>query len=306
MPTQTSASMNHVTLPRQLSITSVLAGLDARWFQIAFLASLLLFGAMVRDFAITPPQIALTFAAALLTQAAWQWGLDLPGKASWHGYLSAIVSAIGISILVRADSLWAHPLLAMIAMSSKYLVRAGIGASRSHVFNPANLAALFACCVLPGTWLSPGQWGSGTLLALWLFALGGLVTQRITRRDVSFAFLGTWAGLLALRLVWLDYAWEVGHAMWLQQVSNGATLLFAFFMISDPMTTPQRRGARLAYAIGVAGAAFVWQYMLFKPHGLILMLAAASISVPLINWRWQQRRFEWVSHQPGQPTDRTS
>ncbi len=287
--------MNAIPLPRRSAGAHFPARLDARWFQIAFLASLLLFGAVARDFAISPPQLVLTFAAALATQAAWQWSLDLPGKAGWHGYLSAIVSAIGISILVRADSLWAHPLLAMIAMSSKYLVRAGHGACRSHVFNPANLAALMACCMLPGVWLSPGQWGSGTLLALWLFALGGLVTQRITRWDVSLAFVGTWAALLALRLVWLDYAWEVGHAMWLQQVSNGATILFAFFMISDPMTTPQRRGPRIAYATGVAGAAFVWQYLLFKPHGLILMLAAASISVPLINWRWPQRRFEWAS-----------
>jgi hypothetical protein len=270
------------------------ARLDARWFQIGFLISLLFFGAVARDFSITPLQLGLTFASAILTQAAWQWGLDLPSKNGSRGYLSAIVSAIGISILVRAESSWAHPLLACIAMSSKYLVRLGPEDCKSHVFNPANLAALLACCVLPGTWLSPGQWGSETLLALWLIALGGLVTQRIARWDVSVAFLGAWAVLLAGRLVWLEYEWEVGHAMWLQQISNGATLLFAFFMISDPMTTPQHARARIGYAIGVAIAAFVWQYILFKPHGLILMLAAASLAVPVINWRWQQRRFEWA------------
>lgn len=115
----------------------------------------------------------------------------------------------------------------------------------------------------------------------------------------SCSILAVLSALPTLRLVWLDYAWEVGHAIWLQQVSNGATLLFAFFMISEPMTTPQRRGARMAYAIGVAGAAFVWQYLLFKPHRLILMLAAASISVPLINRRWPQRRFESVNQVPG-------
>jgi hypothetical protein len=49
-------------------------------------------------------QLGFTFAAAILTQAAWQWGLKLPGRKSWHVYLSAIISAIGISILVRADN----------------------------------------------------------------------------------------------------------------------------------------------------------------------------------------------------------
>ena len=268
--------------------------IDARWFQIAFLLSLLLFGVVARDFSITPSQLALAFASAMLTQAAWQWHLDLPTKSTWQGYLSAIVSTVGISILVRADNAWVHPLLACIAMSSKYLLRMGPAECRSHVFNPANLAALLAYTVLPGAWLSPGQWGSDVLLALWLIALGGIVTQRIARWDVSIAFLGTWALLLAGRLLWFGYTWEVGHAIWLQQISNGATLLFAFFMISDPMTTPQYARARIVYAIGVAIAAFVWQFVYFKPHGLILMLAAASIAVPIINRRWQQRRFEWA------------
>lgn len=113
------------------------------------------------------------------------------------------------------------------------------------------------------------------------------------RWDVSLALLGSWAALLAARVLWLDYSADVGIAMWLQQISNGATLLFAFFMISDPMTTPQRRAARIAYAVAVAVAAFVWQFVLYKPHGLIVVLFAASALVPLINHLWPARRFEW-------------
>ena len=82
--------------------------------------------------------------------------------------------------------------------------------------------------------------------------------------------------------------------MWLQQASNGAVLLFAFFMISDPMTTPQRRGARVAYAVLVALLAFAWQYLLFKPHGLIVVLFVMSWTVPLWNWVWPKQRFEWA------------
>ena len=266
---------------------------DARWFQILFLASFLGLGALARDFALTPTQVVATFAGALAMQAAWQWHLDLPGKKSWGAYLSALISSFGICILVRADSVWVHPLLASVAMSSKYLIRLGPAACKSHVFNPANLAAFAAWCWLPGAWLSPGQWGSGTMAALWFLALGGLVTKRIQRADVSLTFLATWAFLLAARLVVLGYAWDPGAAMWLQQISNGAVLLFAFFMISDPMTTPQRAGARIAYALLVAIAAFVWQYVFFKSHGLIVALFAASLFVPVCNWLWPQQRFAW-------------
>lgn len=269
--------------------------LDARWFQIFFLASFLTLGAMARDFALTGSQVLLTFASALFTQAAWQWGLNLPGKRQWGGYLSALISSFGICILVRAENAWVHPLLACAAMSSKYLIRGGPAVSKSHLLNPANLAAFAAWAWLPGAWLSPGQWGSESLAALWFIALGGLVTQRVKRWDVSLAFLASWSFLLGVRLWWLDYAWIPGAAMWLQQASNGAVLLFAFFMISDPMTTPQRANVRIAYAVLVAVGAFVWQYLLFKPHGLIVVLFLASWTVPVGNWLWPEQRFQWYA-----------
>lgn len=266
---------------------------DARWFQLLFLASFLGLGALARDFALSPAQVLWTVVSAVLTQATWQWGLRLPGRRHWAGYVSALVSSLGISILVRADNAWVHPLLACLAMSSKYLIRLGPDGCQSHVLNPANLAAFAAWAWMPGAWLSPGQWGSHSLAALWFIALGGLVTQRVRRWDVSLSFLAAWGALLATRLWALGYAWHPGLDMWLQQLSNGAVLLFAFFMISDPMTTPQHRRARMAFAVAVALGAFIWQYLWFQPHGLIVALFLASWCVPLINRFWWVPRFEW-------------
>lgn len=272
---------------------AVLDRIDARWFQLLFLASILLFGALAREFALSVPQVAMCFIAGLATQALWQWGLRLPGRRSWGAYLSAIITCFGICILVRSQNLWAHPLLACTAMSSKYLLRGGPPACRSHILNPANFAAFAAWAWVDGCWLSPGQWGADSLTDLWFLALGGLVTQRIARWDVSVTFLVVWASLLAARLLFLDYTWNPGAAMWLQQISNGSTLLFAFFMISDPMTTPQHHGARLLYVGAVASSAFLWQFVLYKPHGLIVALFACSWAVPFINTACPKARFEW-------------
>ena len=277
------------------------ARLDARWFQLGFLASFLAIGALAHDFALRPEQVVLAGVAALLTQAAWLWGLQLPARYSASGYLSACVSTLGLSILVRADNLWVHPVLAVLAMSSKFVLRAGPAGCRSHVLNPVNLAAFAAWAWLPGAWLSPGQWGHDSLLALWMLALGGIVTRRVSRLDVSLAFLAAWGLLLAMRLWALGYAWHPGAAMWLQQIGNGAVLLFAFFMISDPMTTPQRAWVRMAFAVAVATAAFVWQFVLYRPHGLVVALFAASWLVPLCNHLWPQRRFEWAAGSAQRP-----
>ena len=272
-----------------------LRALDARYFQIGFLLSLLLFGALARDFALTGTQVLLAFTSAALTQAFWQFALKLPQRRSVQGYLSALVTACGISILVRSDSQWVHPALACLALSSKFVLRFGAGAARAHIFNPANLAAFVVFTGLPHAWLSPGQWGQEALASLWMLALGAAVTGRISRWGVSCTFLATWLGLYAARLAWLGYASDLALSMWWHQAMNGATILFAFFMISDPMTTPQHAGARCAYTACVAATAFAWQFGLFKPQGLIVALFAWSLTVPLWNRVFAAQRFAWRS-----------
>ena len=45
--------------------------LDARLFQIVFLATLLTIGVLIRDFSLQPAQMLLAFAAGLATQLVW-------------------------------------------------------------------------------------------------------------------------------------------------------------------------------------------------------------------------------------------
>lgn len=269
------------------------SALDARVFQITFLISLLVFGALARDFSLTGWQVVATFAAALLTQAFWQHGLQLASRNKPTGYLSAVVTACSLSILLRSDVLWVHPLLACAAMSSKFVLRFGQGTQRGHIFNPANLACVMALWWVPHAWLSPGQWGFETIAALWMVMLGALITGRVARWGISLTFLGVWLGLLAARLWWLGTPTDLAVAQWLHQAQNGATLLFAFFMISDPMTTPQHAKARLAYGACVAVTAFAWQFYVFKPMGPIVALFLWSMTVPLWNAIFTAQRFDW-------------
>ena len=276
-----------------LPVFSLLKLLDARYFQLIFLISLLLFGALARDFSLTGWQVLLALISAVVTQAIWQFYLKLPNRKRLQGYLSAFVTTCGLSILVRSDVMWVHPMLACLAMSSKFAFRFGKGAARGHILNPANLAAFSALTWMPHAWLSPGQWGQETLATLWMMVLGAIVTGRIARWDVSLAFLTTWLVLLALRLAWLGYTPDLAAQMWLHQAMNGATILFAFFMISDPMTTPQHQTARTAYAICVAITAFFWQYGFYYTQGLIVALFLWSFTVPVWNLAFRHPRFHW-------------
>ncbi|MEP6942525.1 MAG: RnfABCDGE type electron transport complex subunit D [Betaproteobacteria bacterium] len=254
---------------------------DARFFQIAFLAILLTTGVLLRDFSIAPVQVALTFAAGLATQAFWLKRLGLQQR----GVLSAIVTCCGLSLLLRSDTLWVHPLIATLAMSSKFLIRF----RGKHLYNPANFGVIVAITLLPGAWVSPGQWGNDLAMAVWFLMLGTMVAQRARRLDISWIFLGAFLGLVALRVALLGQSW----AIWWHQLGNGALLLFAFFMISDPMTIPNRREARIVYAVIVALGAVFWQYVLFRPNALIWSLFLLTPLVPLFD-RWLPGAgFEW-------------
>ena len=254
---------------------------DARVFQLLFLASFLTVGVLWRDFTVQGLQVVLVFATCIATQWFWLRRLQLKQV----GYLSALVTSFGLSLLVRADSLWVHPLLALIAISSKFVLRV----DGAHVFNPANLGAVLAAYVLPGAWLSPGQWGQDVVLATLFLALGTLVTQRARRLDIGWVFLATFALLISLRVFNLGQnPMIVAH-----QLQNGAILLFAFFMISDPMTTPRHSTMRILYAAAVAVLAFIWQFKFFKPHGPILGLFLLSFLVPFLNRVAPAQRFDW-------------
>jgi enediyne biosynthesis protein E5 len=159
-----------------------------------------------------------------------------------------------------------------------------------HLFNPANLGVIFAVGGLPGAWISPGQWGDDLLLVGWIAFLGAMVVRRAARSDVTFAFLAFHLGLAAARVLWLGQS----PAVWLHQASNGALLVFAFFMISDPMTIPNDRRGRIVHAAAVAAVAFVWQFGLYRPNGLPWALFVCVPLVPLLDRLWPAERHRWI------------
>lgn len=254
---------------------------DARWLQIGAVGGLLLFGALVRDFALRWEQSALCFAGALGAQLLWLRILGLKEV----GYLSAIVTGIGLSVLVRADSLWVHPLVAFLAISAKFVVRV----RGKHIYNPANLGVMLAILFLPGAWLSPGQWGSDVIAGLWFIALGITVTVSAKRFDIAWAFLACYGALLVGRVLWLDQRW----AVLLNQMSSGGLLLFTFFMVTDPMTTPNDRRMRWLYAAMVAVLAFSWQFVWYRNGGPVWALFLLSPLVPLLDWLMPGPKHQW-------------
>jgi enediyne biosynthesis protein E5 len=85
----------------------------------------------------------------------------------------------------------------------------------------------------------------------WMIGMGSIVTRKARRADISWTFLAFYIAAVTGRVMWLGQRW----AVLFHQSSKGA-LLFAFFMISDPMTIPNDRRGRTAHAALVCAIAW--------------------------------------------------
>jgi enediyne biosynthesis protein E5 len=255
---------------------------DARHFQIVALASLLAVNFIWIDFGAKPLYSALAIASALLTQIVCSRLFKVPNI----DLRSPLITGLSLSLLLRANDPFLPAIAGIIAIGSKFLLRV----DGRHVFNPAGFAIVVLLLTSKGVWISPGQWGNGVWLASLAAFLAILVLQAAKRSDVALFFLGTHAALLFARAHWLGDPLAIP----LHQLQSGSLLIFTFFMISDPKTTPDSRFGRLLFALAVALSAHYLAFFMQIRPALYFALIALSPLTPLLNRMIPAEKFEWI------------
>jgi Na+-transporting NADH:ubiquinone oxidoreductase subunit NqrB len=259
---------------------------DARHYQIVALSTLLVYNLGWLDFGARPLNSALAIAAALATQALCTWWFALPT----FDPRSPLITGLSLSLLLRADEPWLHALAAVIAIGSKFLLRI----DGKHIWNPAGLAIVVLLFTTQGIWISPGQWGSTVWLAALLAFFAILVLHAAQRSDIALFFLGSHAALLLARAWWLGDPLAIP----IHQLQSGSLLIFAFFMISDPRTTPDSRLGRFLFALSVALLAHYLTFFIQMRPALYVALIALSPLILLIDKVLPAQRFQWSRPAP--------
>ena len=275
--------MNLPTLPTLIR--------DPRLWQIGALASLLVYGVGWRGLDVQPRFVPAILGAALATQ--WIGGRFT--RLPVFEPRSALISALSVCLLLRADHMGWAIAGAVLSVGSKFVFRL----NGKHLFNPTNFGLVALLIVTDRVWVSPGQWGSAPLLALIMAGAGTLVVTRAARADITLGFLAAYACVLGGRALWLGQPLTIPQ----HQMASGALVLFSFFMISDPKTTPDSRAGRLLFAALVAAGAGAVQFLLYRPNGLLWSLAAFSLVVPLIDKLLPGVRYTWSSRMGGADRD---
>jgi len=261
---------------RLLSVVS-----DPRYYQIIVLSLLLGYGIIELDFGIRWQNALTIVATALAVQFLGTRYAGLPR----FDPLSPLITSMSLTLLLRTDTIWLAATAATLAIGSKFLLRY----RGKHVFNPANFALVSLMLLSDHAWVSSGQWGSAAIGAFALACLGFLVLTRARRAETTIAFGIFYAALLLGRAIWLDDPFSIP----LHQMQNGALLIFAFFMISDPKTTPNTAAGRVLFAMLVASVAYTIQFIYYQPNGPILALIICAPMVPVIDSLLRGRIYRW-------------
>jgi enediyne biosynthesis protein E5 len=255
---------------------------DARHYQIAALSTLVIFNLGWIDFGARPANTALALTSSLLTQIVCSRLVGIPVDLR-----SPLITGLSLSLLLRTEEAWIHALAGIIGNGSKFVLRF----DGKHIWNPAGFAIVVLLLVVPGqVWISPGAWGSSVWFATLLCFFAILVLGAARRSDIAIFFFGTHAALLFARAWWLGDPFAIP----IHQLQSGSLLIFTFFMISDPRTSPDSRLGRFIFAASVAASAHYMAFFMQMRPALYIALIALSPFIFLIDRLLPAERFAWT------------
>jgi Na+-transporting NADH:ubiquinone oxidoreductase subunit NqrB len=256
---------------------------DPRDFQILFHSSFLMLGIWFLKWDTNILAYGTIVLACLFTQLLGIVTLNL----KWDSLKSAIITALGLCIIFKANMLSTYFLVGFLSIAGKFVLKH----DGKHIFNPS-LFGIVVCLLLTNdAWVSPGQWGNSWVVGAFLAGAALLMLFKVGRVDISVAFLATLMLLEFSRTV-IYLGWET--EVFFHKFTSGTILLFAFFMITDPVTSPKSSKGRIIWGIIVAVVTFFlgnWFQNYTAPIWAMFFLMPTIV---LFNKIFKGQEFFWL------------
>jgi len=203
-------------------------------------------------------------------------------KSIWEFPSGAVLTAMIVAMVFRAQEPWyITTITAVGAILSKYIFRS----RAANVFNPAALAMIASFYVF-----HTGQswWGALTdvtpIAKVVLLASGVFITDRVNKMPMVLTFLGAYF-LLFTVTAFVTNPLSVAEIFRTPDVE--AVLYLAFFILTDPPTSPAKYPDQIVCAIIVA----LVSYAFFEWAGVVYYLLAGVLAGNIWEaWRRVNRR----------------
>ena len=173
--------------------------------------------------------------------------------------LSAHISALAVSMLLYANErLWVVAFAAAVAISSKLLFRAPTPSGSRHFLNPSNFGITLTLLLFAWVGIAPpyqftenlGAAGDWILPAI-IVVSGTFLNARFTRK---LPLIAAWLGGFALQAIVRSLLCGTPVAAALGPMTGMAFILFTFYMVTDPATSPSHYRGQVLFGLSVAAA----------------------------------------------------
>jgi hypothetical protein len=233
--------------------------------------------------------LAAGYSTALILEAVDATSNDRP--ILWRGGLKKMVlfllpshmTAITTSFLIFVSDRYSIMVFTVVlAVASKYLFKVQLNGRKRHFMNPSNFGIAATFVVFPWVGLIPYEYTTHTYgIADWIvpgvivmlgFRLNYLFTKRLT-------IIASWLGFYVLQAVVRSELYDLNLWASLMPMTGVAFLLFTFYMITDPMTSPRSQRGQFIY-----GGLMALVYGLIKFGWFFAVTIMAAGRGALIAW----------------------
>ena len=192
--------------------------------------------------------------------------------------LPAHITGLSIAMLLWAnDQLWPFVFAAAVATGSKAILRVPIGKSTRHFLNPSNLGITMTLILLPWVGFAPPYEFTENLTGVGYWILPGLIIvlgTMVNRLTGRLPLIAAWVGGFVLQACLRSVLFGLPVVAALLPMTGVMFVIYTFYMITDPGTTPTGSRAQVAFGAGVAAV-----------YGLLIVVhvvAAIFIALTLV------------------------
>jgi Na+-translocating ferredoxin:NAD+ oxidoreductase RnfD subunit len=200
-------------------------------------------------------ELGLELADARLNRRALRFKPTFAGVVDF--LLSAHITALAVTMLLYCgDRLCPVIFGTAVAIGSKSIFRVAAGRGSRHVFNPSNFGISITLLCFPWVGIAPpyqftegvGHVGDWIVPAV-IVCTGTFLNARYTRR---LPLIAAWLIMFLLQAVVRSLVFQTPLAAALLPMSGVAFILYTFYMVTDPATTPAGTRGQLAFGAAVA------------------------------------------------------
>lgn len=173
--------------------------------------------------------------------------------------LPAHITALAVAMLIYTnDRLWPVAFATAVAIGSKSIFRAPVGRGSRHIFNPSNIGitAVLLCfhwvSIAPPYHFTENLTGIGDwILPAIIVCSGTYLNARFTRK---LPLIAAWLGGFGLQALFRSLLFGTPIAAALMPMTGVAFVLYTFYMVTDPATTPSDPFQQVVFGGSVAAA----------------------------------------------------